>query len=92
MMLLRRPATVALTDGFQAAFWVGAAFTFVGVLVSLFLVRGRDLPRSRRRTSWNRLSSRPDLDHSAPTGPACGGLPLGCTFGPDSCWAAGGPD
>ena len=36
-------APVALTNGFQAAFWVGAALTFVGVLVSLFLVRGRDL-------------------------------------------------
>ena len=33
----------ALTDGFQAAFWAGAAITFAGVLVSLFLVRGRDL-------------------------------------------------
>ena len=35
---------VALTDGFQAAFWAGAVdLAFVGVLVSLFLVRGRDL-------------------------------------------------
>jgi EmrB/QacA subfamily drug resistance transporter len=34
---------VALTDGFQAAFWAGAAIAFAGVLVSLFLVRGRDL-------------------------------------------------
>ncbi|HUG65836.1 MAG TPA: DHA2 family efflux MFS transporter permease subunit [Gaiellaceae bacterium] len=34
---------VALTSGFQAAFWAGAAISFVGVLVSLFLVRGRDL-------------------------------------------------
>jgi predicted MFS family arabinose efflux permease len=34
---------VALTDGFQAAFWTGAAIAFAGVLVSLFLVRGRDL-------------------------------------------------
>ena len=34
---------VALTDGFQAAFWVGAAIAFAGVLVSVFLVRGRDL-------------------------------------------------
>ncbi|MDH4104406.1 MAG: DHA2 family efflux MFS transporter permease subunit [Thermoleophilia bacterium] len=32
----------ALTEGFAAAFWAGAAFAFVGVLVSLFLVRGRD--------------------------------------------------
>jgi EmrB/QacA subfamily drug resistance transporter len=37
------PSPVALTDGFQAAFWTGAAIAFAGVLVSLFLVRGRDL-------------------------------------------------
>ena len=34
---------VALTDGFQAAFWVGAVVALIGVLVSVFLVRGRDL-------------------------------------------------
>jgi EmrB/QacA subfamily drug resistance transporter len=34
---------IALTDGFQAAFWTGAAIAFAGVLVSIFLVRGRDL-------------------------------------------------
>ena len=34
---------VALTNGFEAAFWAGAAIAFAGVLVSLFLVRGRDL-------------------------------------------------
>jgi MFS family permease len=34
---------VAMTDGFQAAFWAGAAIAFVGVLVSVFMVRGRDL-------------------------------------------------
>jgi len=34
---------VALTDGFQHAFWVGAGVALVGVLVSIFLVRGRDL-------------------------------------------------
>jgi EmrB/QacA subfamily drug resistance transporter len=34
--------TVALTDGFAAAFWAGAAIAFAGVLVSLFLIRGRD--------------------------------------------------
>jgi MFS family permease len=34
---------VALTDGFQAAFWTGAVIAFLGVLVSLFLIRGRDL-------------------------------------------------
>ncbi len=36
-------APVALTDGFAAAFWAGAGISFVGVLVSLFFVRGRDL-------------------------------------------------
>jgi EmrB/QacA subfamily drug resistance transporter len=34
---------LALTDGFQAAFWTGAVIAFAGVLVSLFFVRGRDL-------------------------------------------------
>ena len=33
----------ALTDGFEAAFIVGAAIAFAGVLVSLLLVRRRDL-------------------------------------------------
>jgi EmrB/QacA subfamily drug resistance transporter len=36
-------APVALTDGFVNAFWAGAAIAFAGVLVSIFLVRGRDL-------------------------------------------------
>ncbi|HEU0246145.1 MAG TPA: MFS transporter [Gaiellaceae bacterium] len=40
---------VALTDGFQAAFWTGAAIAFAGVLVSLFLVRGRDLQEQEAR-------------------------------------------
>jgi EmrB/QacA subfamily drug resistance transporter len=35
--------SAALTDGFQAAFWAGAAVALAGVLVSIFLVRGRDL-------------------------------------------------
>jgi EmrB/QacA subfamily drug resistance transporter len=34
---------VALTDGFVNAFWVGAAIALVGLLVSIFMVRGRDL-------------------------------------------------
>ncbi len=34
---------LALTDGFVNAFWAGAAIAFVGVVVSIFLVRGRDL-------------------------------------------------
>ena len=33
----------ALTDGFVNAFWAGAAIAFAGVVVSIFLVRGRDL-------------------------------------------------
>jgi MFS family permease len=33
----------ALTDGLVDAFWAGAAIAFVGLLVSIFLVRGRDL-------------------------------------------------
>jgi len=32
----------ALTDGFRNAFWAGAAITFVGVIVSLVLVRQSD--------------------------------------------------
>jgi predicted MFS family arabinose efflux permease len=36
---------VAATDGFQAAFWAGAAIAFAGVLVSLIFIRGRDLQR-----------------------------------------------
>src|SRR6478735_7802205 len=36
------PVPSALTQGFQHAFWAGAAIAFVGVLVSLFLVRQRD--------------------------------------------------
>ena len=36
-------APLALTEGFQAAFWVGAGVALAGVLVSIFLVRGRDL-------------------------------------------------
>jgi EmrB/QacA subfamily drug resistance transporter len=34
---------VALTDGFVNAFWVGAGIALAGLLVSIFLVRGRDL-------------------------------------------------
>jgi MFS family permease len=33
----------ALTEGVVNAFWAGAAIAFAGVLVSIFLVRGRDL-------------------------------------------------
>jgi EmrB/QacA subfamily drug resistance transporter len=34
---------VALTDGFQAAFLAGAIVGIVGILVALFIVRGRDI-------------------------------------------------
>jgi len=34
---------IALTDGFQAAFTAGAAVGVVGILVALFVVRGRDI-------------------------------------------------
>src|ERR671923_685588 len=37
----------ALTDGFQAAFIARAAVAFVGVLVALFVVRGRDLKQEQ---------------------------------------------
>jgi EmrB/QacA subfamily drug resistance transporter len=35
--------SVALTDGFVNAFWAGAAIALVGVLVSFFLVREKDV-------------------------------------------------
>ena len=34
---------VALTDGFVYAFWAGAGIALAGLLVSIFMVRGRDL-------------------------------------------------
>jgi MFS family permease len=40
---------LALTDGFQAAFIGGTGVALVGVLVALFLVRGRDLAPARAR-------------------------------------------
>ena len=48
---------VALTDGFVNAFWAGAAIAFVGVLVSIFLVRGRDL-RAAETVVRSRCSKR----------------------------------
>jgi len=39
----RTPLPVALTDGFVNAFWAGAAIAAAGLLVAIFLVRGRDL-------------------------------------------------
>jgi MFS family permease len=40
----------ALTDGFVNAFWAGAVIAFAGVLVSVFMVRGRDL-QTQEQTS-----------------------------------------
>jgi EmrB/QacA subfamily drug resistance transporter len=37
------PLPFALTDGFRAALWTGAAIAVIGLLVSIFLVRARDL-------------------------------------------------
>jgi EmrB/QacA subfamily drug resistance transporter len=51
----------ALTDGFVDAFWAGAAIAFVGVLVSLFLVRGRDLRQVEREPAVPELA----LDEAA---------------------------
>ncbi len=50
---------VALTDGFVNAFWAGAAIAFVGVLVSVFMVRGRDLQPQEA------FDSQPALDVAA---------------------------
>ena len=36
-------ASQALTNGFHAAFWVGAAIAAVGVLASIVLVRSEEL-------------------------------------------------
>ena len=35
-----------MADGFQAAFIAGAAVAVIGVLVALFVVRGRDLEQA----------------------------------------------
>jgi EmrB/QacA subfamily drug resistance transporter len=37
------PVPMALTDGFVNAFWAGVGIAAVGLLVSIFVVRGRDL-------------------------------------------------
>jgi EmrB/QacA subfamily drug resistance transporter len=37
------PMPAALTDGFVNAFWAGVGIALAGVLVSIFMVRGRDL-------------------------------------------------
>jgi predicted MFS family arabinose efflux permease len=41
----------ALTDGFVNAFWAGAAIAMVGVLVSVFMVRGRDLTQQETQVA-----------------------------------------
>ena len=38
-----QPTYAELTHGFQNAFWVGAGVSAIGVLVSVFLVRGSDV-------------------------------------------------
>jgi hypothetical protein len=41
-------APIALTDGFVNAFWAGAGIALAGLLVAIFMVRGRDLrPQAR---------------------------------------------
>ena len=47
-------APLALTDGFRAAFWVGAAIAFVGVLVAVFLIRGQDLVQEQEAPAQDR--------------------------------------
>jgi hypothetical protein len=49
----------ALTDGLVNAFRAGAAIAFAGVLVSVFLVRGRDLRVPER------VVSEPALEEAA---------------------------
>jgi hypothetical protein len=39
------PPPFALTDGFRAAVWTGARIGLIGLLVSILLVRARDLRR-----------------------------------------------
>ena len=38
-----RPCRNALVEGFQAAFWVGAAIAFAGVVAALVFIRREDL-------------------------------------------------
>jgi Major Facilitator Superfamily len=56
---------VALTDGFVNAFWAGAAIAMVGVLVSVFMVRGRDLTQHETQVTEPAFEA-PDA-HSAPS-------------------------
>jgi EmrB/QacA subfamily drug resistance transporter len=50
----------ALTEGFVNAFWAGAAIAFAGLVVSIFLVRGRDL-----RVEEEPLVPEPALEEAA---------------------------
>ena len=59
-------APIALTDGFVNAFWAGAAIAFVGVLVSIFLVRGRDVRPHEATVGEPVLELVPDHDHGEP--------------------------
>ena len=53
---------VALTDGFEAAFIVGAAIAFAGVLVGLFAIRREDLVQPEVEEA---LVLEPALDEAA---------------------------
>ena len=55
---------VALTDGFVNAFWAGAAIAFVGLLVSIFVVRSRDL-KPQETPSSERPIGEPALEEAA---------------------------
>jgi hypothetical protein len=55
----------ALTNGFQAAFWVGAAVAAADVVASLVLVRRRARDRARPRSRARRAA----LDHGLAAGP-----------------------
>jgi EmrB/QacA subfamily drug resistance transporter len=48
---------VALTDGFVNAFWAGVGIAVVGLLVSVFLVRGRDLEQQEAQLGEPALES-----------------------------------
>jgi MFS family permease len=55
----------ALTDGFEAAFIVGAAVAFVGILVALFVVRREDLAGEHPETAAAELEPAFALDEAA---------------------------
>ena len=57
---------VALTSGFEAAFIVGAAIAFAGVLVGLFAVRREDL--AQPEAEEGSASSRPSSSTRPPSG------------------------